>query len=313
MTSVVGARDHGTRDIALGRVTVHRGHRTHTALVAWLLLVPALALYGAFVVVPWLLSVDYAFYDWDGIGAATFVGLDNFVRIVTDPDLVAALEHSAVLLLFFSVLPVGIGLALVAVVGRMTGRFAGAARTVLFVPQIIPLVAAGIAWKWLYASNGPINGVLDGIGLGAFARPWLSDFELALPAVGLIGTWTLVGFCVLLLLAGVARIDPALYEAARLDGAGLVAEFRAVTLPGVRREIGIALMVTAIAALRVFDVVFVTTQGGPGRATSVPGILIYQLAFTSNQVGLASALGVVLALVTLVVVLIIPRIIGVEP
>lgn len=281
------------------------GHRARVALVAWACLAPALALYVAFVVWPWLLSVDYSFYDWDGIGAATLVGLANYARIVTDPDLLGALGHSAVLLLFFCMLPVCMGLLLVAVVGRMRGRFAALARTVLFVPQVIPLVAAGIAWKWMYASNGPINSLLDAVGLGGFARPWLSDFELALPAVGLIGTWTLVGFCVVLLLAGVARIDPALYEAARLDGAGAMAEFRAVTLPGIRREIGIAVMVTAIAAVRVFDVVFVTTAGGPGRATSVPGILIYQLAFTTNQVGLASALGVVLALVTLALVLVV--------
>jgi raffinose/stachyose/melibiose transport system permease protein len=288
------------------------GQRARVALVAWVCLAPALALYVAFVVWPWLLSIDYSLYDWDGIGAATYVGLANYVRIVTDPELVGSLGHSAILLLFFCVLPVALGLVLVAVVGRMHGRFAALARTVLFIPQVIPLVAAGIAWKWMYASDGPVNSLLGAVGLGGLARPWLSDFELALPAVGLIGTWTLVGFCVVLLLAGVARIDPALYEAARLDGAGAVAEFRAVTLPGVRREIGIAVMVTAIAAVRVFDVVFVTTQGGPGRATSVPGILIYQLAFTTNQVGLASALGVVLAFVTLTLVLLIRRGMGVD-
>jgi raffinose/stachyose/melibiose transport system permease protein len=288
------------------------GQRARVALVAWVCLAPALALYVAFVVWPWLLSVDYSFYDWDGIGAARFVGLANYVRIATDPELVGSLGHSAILLLFFCVLPVGLGLVLVAVVGRMQGRFAALARTVLFIPQVIPLVAAGIAWKWMYASDGPVNSLLGAVGLGGLARPWLSDFELALPAVGLIGTWTLVGFCVVLLLAGVARIDPALYEAARLDGAGTVAEFRAVTLPGIRREIGIAVMVTAIAAVRVFDVVFVTTEGGPGRATSVPGILIYQLAFTTNQVGLASALGVVLAFVTLSLVLLIRWLMGVD-
>ena len=103
-----------------------------------------------------------------------------------------------------------------------TGRFGTASRTVLFLPQIIPLVAAGIAWNWVLSTSGVVNQVLSAIGLGDVTRAWLGDFDTALPAVGVIGAWVLLGLCTMLLLTGMSKIDPALYEAARLDGAGAV-------------------------------------------------------------------------------------------
>ena len=135
------------------------------------------------------------------------------------------------------------------------------------------------------------------------ARAWLGDFDAALPAVGVIGAWVLLGLCTLLLLSGMTKIDPALYEAARIDGAGPVREFWSVTVPGVRQEIGICVTVTVIAALASFDIVYISTQGGPGGATTVPGLQIYYLAFAQREIGLASALAVVLVVLVLLCVL----------
>jgi raffinose/stachyose/melibiose transport system permease protein len=119
--------------------------------------------------------------------------------------------------------------------------------------------------------------------------------------------WVLLGFCTVLLLTGMARIDTALFESARIDGAGWRQEFRAITIPSLRYEIGVCLTVTVIAALAAFDIVYVTTGGGPGNATAVPGIQIYILAFLERQVGLASALAVVLMILVLLVILPIQR------
>ena len=173
----------------------------------------------------------------------------------------------------------------------------------LFLPQVIPLVAAGIAWSWLLSSTGVVNQVLSHIGLGGVTRAWLGDFATALPAVGVIGAWVLLGLCTLLLLAGISKIDPALYEAARLDGAGPLREFLSITLPSLRQEIGVCVTVTVIAALASFDIVYISTQGGPGNATMVPGLEIYYLAFSERQVGVASALAVVLMVLVLACVL----------
>ena len=119
----------------------------------------------------------------------------------------------------------------------------------------------------------------------------------------MIGAWVLLGLCTVLLLAGMNKIDPALYESAQLDGAGPVREFFAITLPSLRHEIGVCVTVTVIAALSAFDIVYISTRGGPGDATMVPGLQIYELAFFNREVGLASALAVVLMLLVLVCVL----------
>jgi raffinose/stachyose/melibiose transport system permease protein len=204
--------------------------------------------------------------------------------------------------------PVLLGLVTAAIIHRIaTGRLGTLSRTVLFLPQVIPLVAAGIIWGRLLSLSGLVNQGLTAIGLGDVTRAWLGDFDTALPAVGLIGIWVLLGFCTVLLLTGMVKIDQALVESARLDGAGWFAEFRAITVPSVRYELGVCVTVTVIAALAAFDIVYVSTGGGPGNATSVPGIQIYILAFLERQVGLASALAVVLMLLVLLVILPVQR------
>jgi raffinose/stachyose/melibiose transport system permease protein len=162
-------------------------------------------------------------------------------------------------------------------------------------------------WSWLLSSTGLANQLLSAVGLGGVTRAWLGDFGTALPAVGVIGAWVLVGLCTLLLLAGMSKIDPALYESARLDGAGPVREFFAITLPSLRQEIGVCVTVTVIAALASFDVVYISTQGGPGNSTMVPGLEIFYLAFSEREVGRASALAVVLIVLVLACVLPIQR------
>jgi raffinose/stachyose/melibiose transport system permease protein len=134
-------------------------------------------------------------------------------------------------------------------------------------------------------------------------RGWLGDFSTALPAVGVIGAWVLLGLCTLLLLAGMSKIDVSLYEAARLDGAGPIREFFSITLPSLRQEIGVCVTVTVIAALSSFDIIYISTQGGPGNATLVPGLQVYYLAFFEHRVGMASAMAVTLMLLVLACVL----------
>jgi raffinose/stachyose/melibiose transport system permease protein len=278
------------------------------ALIGWLFVAPALVMYGLFVLQPLALTVQYSLYRWDGVGPATFVGLSNYATVLSEPRLVETLFNAFRLVLFFSVIPVTLGLVTAGIIQRVaSGRLGTVSRTVLFLPQVIPLVAAGIIWGRLLSLQGLVNQFLTGIGLGDVTRAWLGDFGTALPAVGLIGIWVLLGFCTVLLLTGMTKIDAALYESARLDGAGWFAELRAITIPSLRYEIGVCLTVTVIAALAAFDIVYVSTGGGPGHATAVPGIQIYIIAFLERQVGLASALAVVLIVLVLLVILPIQR------
>lgn len=287
-----------------GRSPVRRAGLRAERWVGWLFVVPALAVYAVFVLWPIVLTFQYSLYRWTGIGPSTWVGLDNYTKVFTDPDLFGTILNAVKLIIFFSAIPVLLGLVIASTIRRIAAsRLALVARTVLFLPQVIPLVAAGIAWSWLLSSTGLVNQLLSYLGLGGVTRAWLGDFSTALPAVGMIGAWVLLGLCTLLLLAGMSKIDPGLYEAARIDGAGPLREFFAITAPSLRQEIGVCVTVTVIAALASFDIVYISTQGGPGNTTMVPGLEIYYQAFSERQVGVASALAVVLMALVLVCVL----------
>ncbi len=277
--------------------------------LALALVAPAAVAYAIFVLRPIAMTVQYSFYKWDGITPSTWVGLANYVEIVHNPELSGSIVNAFELIVFFSFFPVALGLFTAnAIRGFATSRLAVVSRTVLFLPQIIPLVAAGIMWSWQLSTDGLVNQLLRLVGLGGVARAWLGDFTTALPAVGVIGAWVLFGLCMLLLLAGMTKIDPSLYEAARVDGAGPVREFFSITLPSLRQEIVVCLTVTVIAALASFDIVYIATQGGPGNRTLVPGLEIYYLAFFQREVGTASALAVALMVLVLAVVLPLQRI-----
>jgi raffinose/stachyose/melibiose transport system permease protein len=273
-------------------------------LGGWLFVLPALAAYAAFVLWPISQTIRYSFYRWDGILPGRWAGLANYRTVFTDPQLLGTLEHAGELILFFGGIPVVLGLAVAAVMRRVASRLiSSAARVVLFLPQVVPLVAAGIAWNWMLSSSGVINQILSAAGLPGWRRAWLGDFGTALPAVGVIGAWVLLGLCTVLLLTGMSKIDRTLYEAAQIDGAGPVREFFAITLPSLRNEIAVCVTVTVIAALSAFDIVFISTHGGPGDTTMVPGLEIYQLAFFNREMGLASALALVLMVLVLICVL----------
>ena len=277
--------------------------RAGWSTLLWVL--PALTVYGIFVLYPLVQTVNYSFYKWDGIGAATPAGFANYQSVFTQSALYVSILNSFVLIVFFTVIPVTLGLVSAVIMRELKGRGIGTLiRTLLFLPEVIPLAGAAIAWTWMYSPNGVVNQALRAFGLASDQHAWLGDFSTALPAVGIIGTWVVTGFCTVLLLVGIAKIDPSLFEAARLDGAGRWAEFRAITLPELRRELVVCVTVTIIAALASFDVVYIATQGGPGYSTMVPGLEIYQLTFIRQQVGQASALAVVL--VALVLVIIVP-------
>ncbi len=276
--------------------------------IGWLFTLPALLMYAFFVLVPLVLTIFYSFNKWNGVGPMKWVGFQNYLTVFEVPDLLGTIANAFWLVIWFSFIPVGLGLIVASIIHRIaTGRVGAVARTVLFLPYVIPLVAAGIIWGWLLALPGLINQLLKDIGLGAIARAWLGDFHFALPAVGVIGIWVLLGFCTVLLITGMTKIDQALYESARIDGASWLQEFLGITVPLLRNEIGVCLTVTVINALAAFDIVYVATAGGPGNSTSVPGLQIYILAFTQRAIGLASALSVMLMILVVVVIIPIQR------
>jgi raffinose/stachyose/melibiose transport system permease protein len=217
--------------------------------------------------------------------------------VVRDGQLRDAFGHALILIFFYAVLPLGIGLVLAGLLVRAKVKGLGLFRTVVFLPQVIAMVVVAVTWRQIYAPGGALNRLLRAVGLDSWTKAWLGDYTWTLPAVGLVGTWVATGLVTVLLMSGMARIPGELYEAARLDGAGAVREFFAITLPSVRGEITVALTLTIVAALKTFDLVYVTTSGGPGTSSTVPSYEVYRRAFEMGQVGAACAVGVVLSVV----------------
>jgi len=277
--------------------------------VGYLYILPALALFVLMILVPLGQTLWYSLFSWDGLSLATWVGLSNYTALLTDPTLRGPFVHALVLLIFYSLLPILIGLLLAGAMSRVRVHGLTFFRTVLFLPQVLAMVVVAVSWRWIYAPDGLLNRTLDAIGLGSITRPWLGDFHLALPAVGIAGTWVGFGLCMVLFLAGVQTIPRELYEAARLDGAGAFREFAAVTLPALRPQIAVASTLTIVAGLRNFDLIYLTTSGGPGDSTAVPAYEVYHRAFEISQVGSGAAVGIALTALIFVLTITVSRLV----
>lgn len=273
-----------------------RKHRD--GLTGWLFLAPAAFLLGVLIVYPLIRAAQYSLQEWDGVGIAQWVGLRNYAQIITDPVERGSLANLGILLIFYSLIPTALALVTVNMMRRSKLRGMGFFRVVFFLPQAIVTVVVAIVWTWLLAPSGPgtLNELLHLAGLGdGSGTPYLGSFSWALPAVGLIAAWLDFGLCFVLLIPGIQRIPPELYDAVRVDGAGLLREFFTITVPMLRRDIGAAVTITAVAALQSFTLIYQATNGGPGYATMVPGLLVYRDAFQLGAVGSASALGIAMS------------------
>jgi raffinose/stachyose/melibiose transport system permease protein len=269
-------------------------------LSGYLYLAPAVIILGVLIIYPLAKAVQYSLQQWDGIGIARYVGFANYTQIFTDPVERGSLVNLGILLVFYSLIPTALSLVIVNLMRRSRQRGMGFFRVIYFLPQVIVTVVVAIVWTWLLAPSGTgtVNGLLHVFGLGpSTGTPWLGSFGTALPAVGFIAAWLDFGLCFVLLLPGIQRIPPELYDAARVDGAGLLREFFSITVPMLRRDIGAAITITAVVALQSFTLIYQATDGGPGYVTMVPGLLIYRDAFQLGEVGTASALGIAMSVI----------------
>jgi raffinose/stachyose/melibiose transport system permease protein len=281
--------------------------REYRPAVPYLFVLPAFAVYAAFMLYPLAKAGYLSLFEWDGMSLGSWVGLGNYADLVGDPKLRASFAHAGVLILFYCVLPILLGLVVAAIIHHGKVRGLGLFRTIVFLPQVIAMAVVATAWRGIYAFDGPLNTLLRSVGLGALAQDWFGSYTWALPAIGAIGTWVEIGLVTVLLLAGMAKVPRELYEAARLDGCGPLREFTAVTLPAVVGEIAVAATLTIVAALKTFDLVYMTTGGGPGGTTSVPSYQVYSQAFKLHEVGMAAAIGVALTVLIFLINLLVNR------
>lgn len=275
----------------------------------WFLILP-LVLYIVFFLFPSLLGVFYSFTDW---GRATpknglhFVGLKNYIEIFTSNKNYSNGIFNTLKFTVVSNIVKIIPALFLAIILFEGIRGMGAYRTVFYLPSIIPFVIIGIIFtSVLNFKNGMLNGALEAIGLGALRQKWLSDLNVVWKSIYMVDAWRGIGYVMTIFMTGLSTIDKSYYEAAKVDGANFWQRLWNVTLPMMRGAIMINLVFGVTYGLKVFDIVYVLTNGGPGHATEVMTTYSFQL-YGAGSYGLATAFNAILLLITMVAGILIVR------
>lgn len=265
---------------------------------------PALLIYVIFLIIPILGAFYFSVMDWNGIKGSSldFVGLKNYLEVFADK-----LFHTSTLnllkMVFFSVLfhtPIALLLAV-----SLNTKFKGHRffKVIYFVPTIFPLTAIGLLWYFIFMPNGSLNSLLEVIGLANLAKGWLIDPSTAMATIIFVNIWAGIGYYMVILLAGLTTIPQELYEAAEIDGASPVKKFFYITIPMLKPIISLCILLDIIGTVKVFDLIFVMTEGGPNGLTNLPTTLMYYEAFRYNNYGGGSAIGIIILVIALVLTL----------
>jgi ABC-type sugar transport system permease subunit len=281
--------------------TRFRRRRGEVALGA--LAVLTLGLYALFIIVPLIMSGWTSLTDENPLLAqAGFIGLANYREMIHDDDLAAGLGFTLLLSGAVTVAAnaAGIGFALLLNNTSLSFRMM---RTVAFLPQVLSGVIVGFVWRYILAQDGILNEILVSIGIISRPITWLGSPSLAMFSVGLCAAWVLTGFTTVVHLAALQSIPVELYQAARVDGAGRWQRFRRITLPMVAPGTTISVTISLITMLKLYDIIVALTSGGPANATQSTALYIIKLAFTDDRFGYASAVAMLLLVVSAVIAL----------
>lgn len=275
--------------------------RRREGLTGWAFLLPLLVLNAIVVLGPSIATVYYSFTDWSGLGPAAFIGFQNYIRAFGDPQVHQALIHNAVWFVLFLSVPMAMGL-LGAYLLSQVKRFQVVFRVLYFIPYIVASVVNAAVWKMLLSPNTGVGHLL-----GEWGVPWighqsfLGDPNLSLLSVNFVVNWHWWGFLAVIFFAAMQGVDPELYDAAKVDGASKWQQFKSVTIPGIRPTLVFLVLMTIIWSLKVFDYIFIMTQGGPAGSSEVVSTLMYKQAFNEYSAGYAAALGLSMTAVTAVI------------
>ena len=281
-----------------------------TAIAVFIL--PTLLLFCAIVLVPIFVSSYYSLLDWDGVGKGTFIGLDNYIDMFSDSRVLNSIKNS---LLFaaasiFIQLPISLLLALI-LASKVKGE--GFYRTVYFIPVLISTVVIAQLWSKIYnADYGLLNTLLENVGLSNLVQDWLGQKDTALVASFIPTLWQYVGYHMLLMYAGAKSISQEIFEAAKIDGASRIRTALSITIPLMKPILKVCLVFSVIGAFKVFDLIYVLTNGGPFFTTEVPSTLMYTTIFDTYKYGYGSAISVFIILECLVFTVIINKLFKTE-
>ncbi len=275
----------------------------------------ALTLYIIFFIIPGVSGIGYAFTDWSSYSdQVNFVGLANFKTIFSPGEhYLSYISNTLMFTAYTSVLKLVLGLALALLLNEGIRAFVHVYRTMIYLPAVLPTLVVALIFKSiLNPATGLLNSFFRGLGADSFARPWLVDPHIALLSVIGVDTWKGVGYIMVILLAGLQTIPREYYEAAEVDGANAWARFRHITVPMILPAIVVVTVLNVLYGLRVFDIVYALTNGGPGYATEVLSTGIFR-AFSQGQYGLGTAISSILFVILLIAGYFVIRLLQREP
>ncbi len=277
------------------------GRRRWPLIIAFL--APALIIYLLFVIYPVTQGIRYSGYDWNGLQPLTdWVGFGNFRKVFADSVFIGAMKHNAIILVLSLTLQLPFALALAVLLNqRLRGR--AFMRMMFFAPYVVSEVVTAVVWRQLLRPAGFLDRTLEAVGGEGLTQEWLANPKIVLYSVFFVVTWKYFGFHMIIMLAGLQQIPAELREAAAIDGANWRQTFRHVTLPLLGPTIRVSVFLSIIGSLQVFDLIWVMTGGGPVNASSTMATYMIDWGFRRMQIGYASAVSVVVFLISLVVAL----------
>lgn len=273
----------------------------------WLYLIPMVVGFSTIVLIPLAANVFISLFSWKGGRAKMkWVGLENYFDLLRDPLFWSSFLNTIYMVIAIAIIPTIIGLILASTlfdfIGRnFNGTIASFLRATYYVPQILPVAVAGVLWSWiLNTRDGALNQILRNVGIDVLPD-WLGSTDLALYSIMLMMIWLQIGYPVVIFMSGLQRVEPSLYEAAQLDGAGWWKRFQNITIPSIRADIFVVILTATIGAMKLFAPVMVLTRGGPELSTYVPSFFSYRNFFELSRVGYGAASATVLALTIFVI------------
>jgi raffinose/stachyose/melibiose transport system permease protein len=274
--------------------TLKRKNFFRKKIVPWLFVAPILFIYSIVIIGPSLSAFYYSMTDWNGVGKATFIGLENFKNILTDDSYLHAFQNNLVWLIYFLTIPVAMALFAASFLApiRKGGLFV---RGALFIPYILPSVIVSNIWKNLLHIDTGLPGIFAQIGLPALNQAYFGQTGTALLSAAFVDSWHWWGFLMVLFLTAMQSVPAELYDAARIDGANRWQEFINITVPGIRPTLVFMLIMTGIWSFLAFDYVWITTQGGPAGASELLSVLVFKNAFTRFAAGYGAAIGLTMS------------------
>jgi len=286
---------------------MNRIYRNKPAI--FLFLLPAAILFIGIIIVPIIMSTYYSLHDWNGFSDMKFVGLDNYIELFTSTTInfPKALLNAVFFMLasVFIQLPFSLLLALLLAKGRKGSRLF---LSVYFIPVLLSTVVIGQLWLKIYNPDyGILNVALNSIGLESWTKVWLGDRGTALIAAFIPTLWQYTGYHMLLMYAGIRSVPQELREAALIDGASESQINRRIIIPMIKPIIKVCVIISVTGALKVFDLIYILTNGGPAHATEVPSTLLVSMMFLRNRYGFGSAIAVILIFLCFLVAYIIRK------